>query len=286
MDKLNSIAQESFLPGDKWVYYQVYIGVLNANKFLCDYFFPVVRELKNQGVINKWFFIRYGDPEFHLRIRFELKHKSNFDKVVSVMHDCFCKPFCQESIWEVQLNTYHRELERYGKNTIDLAEEVFYLDSEIIASVLKNPDYKLNGIEWKSAIYMILCYLDGFRFDLADKIQFIQKVKDAFANEFKLDKSIKVKMAKNYRIHCQHLDKAIDNFNLVIADYDYLEKLKAKLKENNKNFNENIKSQILSSLIHMSLNRLFVNKNREQEFLCYDFLLQILKTKRARKMTK
>lgn len=277
--------QESFFPGEKWVSYEIYIGIQSANKFLSDYFFPIATELKSLQIITKWYFLRYSDPEFHLRLRFEINDESGFQKVVSAMNTCFMKQYCKEMIWDIKLTTYHRELERYGKQTIGLAEEIFWLDSQVVLSILKQPHYKFVGFEWKAAISMMLYYLEGFYDNLRDRLFFIEKVRGAYENEFQLNKQTRVSMAKNYRTFKHEIDDLLDNFQFPSSMSTKLEVLNKNLKKyNEKNCDKDLKEQILSSLIHMSHNRLFVNKNREQEFLCYDFLFKILKTRNAKRL--
>ena len=283
MNKREVKIQESFFPGDKWICYEIYCGIQNANKFLGDYFLPVAFELQDSRIISKWFFLRYSNPDFHLRLRFETRSKINFHKVISAMNNCFMKEYCKEVIWEVQLNTYHRELERYGKITIELAEEIFWLDSQIIISILNQPHYKSDSFGWKTAIFMMLKYLEGFYNNVNDKLLFVEKVKGKYQSEFKPNKLTKIQMSKNYRMYSREIDSVIDNFHQSIPNHNCINLLSLKLREYNKKyFDEDSKHQILSSLIHMSLNRLFINRNREQEYLCYDFLHRILKSRDAK----
>lgn len=61
--------QRTFLPGCQWVYIKLYTGNKIADDMLIQVISPVIKELKKKTYIDKWFFIRYTDPDFHLRIR-------------------------------------------------------------------------------------------------------------------------------------------------------------------------------------------------------------------------
>ncbi|WP_136468524.1 thiopeptide-type bacteriocin biosynthesis protein [Flagellimonas onchidii] len=276
--------QCSYFPGDKWLYYQVYIGLQNANKFLCQFLYPRIFTLSKEKLIKRWFFIRYSDPEHHLRIRFELLDLMCLGKVIQVMSECFNQPFCREAIWNIQINTYKPEIERYGRGTMELAEEVFFFDSEMIVSILKNPKFKTEDFEWKSGIYMTLLYLNLFYPKFDAKLDFIQRVRDAYANEFNLNKDSRIRLNEKYRSLRSEIENCVDNFIPIdgkSSDEPH-SSLKEKLKKYQSIITDSDRESVLTSLIHMSLNRLFSNKNREQEFVCYDFILRACKSKLAR----
>src|SRR5262249_21929470 len=59
----------TFLPGGEWFYAKLYGGTATADRLLRDEIAPFVGELLEEGVIDRWFFIRYTDPNPHLRLR-------------------------------------------------------------------------------------------------------------------------------------------------------------------------------------------------------------------------
>src|SRR5262249_15292238 len=59
-----------FPPGSEWLYAKVYTGPTTADRLLIEGIRPAVDAVLNSGVADDWFFIRYADPENHLRIRF------------------------------------------------------------------------------------------------------------------------------------------------------------------------------------------------------------------------
>jgi thiopeptide-type bacteriocin biosynthesis protein len=89
--------------------------------------------LKQNQLVSHWFFIRYSDPDFHLRIRFYLPDIHNIDKVISQIHKSLQNYFQIGLIRKIQYDTYNREIERYGENTMDLSEQIFCADSVAIS---------------------------------------------------------------------------------------------------------------------------------------------------------
>jgi thiopeptide-type bacteriocin biosynthesis protein len=61
--------KRSFTIGEEWLYFKIYCGVKTANELLISVVEPLVTKLRKEKKITLWFFIRYSDPEHHLRIR-------------------------------------------------------------------------------------------------------------------------------------------------------------------------------------------------------------------------
>ncbi|RYF53794.1 MAG: Subtilin biosynthesis protein spaB, partial [Cytophagaceae bacterium] len=121
--------QRTFLPGSEWLYVKVYAGEQTADELLSHVVKPFVAEATAQGLLSYWFFIRYHDPNPHLRLRFRCQPQDNhtvLDRLVDRL-----KPLVNAGrVQGVQVDTYERELERYGAKTIDLCEQLFWQDSE------------------------------------------------------------------------------------------------------------------------------------------------------------
>jgi hypothetical protein len=59
-----------FLPGSEILYIKLYASNRTLENMLGDVIYPFTEDLLEKHIIAKWFFIRYNDPESHLRIRF------------------------------------------------------------------------------------------------------------------------------------------------------------------------------------------------------------------------
>src|SRR6185503_11525053 len=64
-----STAPRRFPPGSEWLYARVYTGPAVADRLLVELIRPVVDAALAAGAADGWFFIRYADPEPHLRLR-------------------------------------------------------------------------------------------------------------------------------------------------------------------------------------------------------------------------
>ena len=71
-NKVDTVTEEERLhpPGSDWHYLKVYAGLATLDELITDSLGPLLLNLEREGIVNRWFFIRYADPEAHLRLRF------------------------------------------------------------------------------------------------------------------------------------------------------------------------------------------------------------------------
>lgn len=154
--------KRDFFPWDKWQYYKIYIHNKSCDAFLSKTIFPMTQKMLKEKLISRWFFIRYYDPDFHLRIRFEvdsIQHIPNLIKIIAQHLSPLCKIGL---ISNVSISTYQREIERYGKNFIDASETIFFIDSICICKILtklKNDETSKFILSFKIVdLYLFLAY--------------------------------------------------------------------------------------------------------------------------------
>lgn len=262
----------SFHIGSEWLYYKIYIGNNTANTFLRE-FNGLITPLINEKIVESFFFIRYADPEFHIRIRFKVRQFEHLSTVIKMMNELVTPFFNNYSIYKIQTDTYNREIERYGKNTMEDSERLFHIDSKIILRQL-NDDANINDIDiWFKALKIIDVYLNVFDFSLEQKMLFTNELAIGFSKEFSMDRFGKKQLALKYRTNRirieQVLKKKLDD-NL-IQNKDTLRLIAQKIMEK-ANFEKYVIENLLSSYLHMHCNRFFSNKPRMNEWLLYDFL--------------
>src|SRR5437016_951696 len=113
-------------------------GHPTADRVLGDMMRPLVEQMMNAGAADRWFFIRYGDPEWHLRLRFHGAPEKMYAEVMPALQSAVNPLLDDGRIWRVQLDTYEREVERHGgPEGIVLAERLFHFDSEAALEILE-----------------------------------------------------------------------------------------------------------------------------------------------------
>jgi thiopeptide-type bacteriocin biosynthesis protein len=267
------------MPGSTWIYIKLYVGIKTADDLLIKVIAPIIRELQRKQAIEKWFFIRYSDPDFHLRIRLLVTDFIYIGEIICLFQKKLVYWNKNNLLWKMQLDSYNRELERYGKNLIEEAESVFYADSECVLSIIR----KLGNNEkyrWMIALKLIDSLLSDFHLSMEEKQKLMENLSKLFKTEFGFNeynaKSFNTKFRENKMIVESTLNNIIDEkeFNFLYSPIrkrtKQLVSIVGKINKNKlKHINLN---ELLSSYLHMMLNRLFRSKNRIHELILYDFM--------------
>ena len=290
-EQKNCTSNKKFSIGSEWLYYKIYCGVKTTDYILTEKIKPITEYLIDKKCIDKWFFIRYSDPENHLRFRLHIQDLKHYDTIINLINIRLESLVNEGVILKIQTDTYTRELNRYGDNSIELVESLFYYDSECCMNVLNLLDgEQADKIRWQFALRTTDQFLDDFGFDIFNKYELMQGLSLEFFREHGEKKELKLQLDDKYRklrkdIE-QILDKTTDNekdiFELIqlinkrsINNEVTINKLHQLEVQNTLQLNIN---DLLTSFIHMMLNRVFIAKQRTNEFVIYDFLTRHYKS--------
>ena len=275
--------QRSFMPGDQWLYYKLYMGPKTSDLILTEVIKPIVEELQAKNVISKWFFIRFSDPDNHLRIRFLVNERNQFGELIQLLQIAFQSYLDEDQIWKIQIDTYHRELERYGFENIELAESLFSIESNTVVDLLPvlESDDKLR---WQIVLLLIDHLLNSFNFSLELKNNFLLSLNEAFSKEFGMDKPLKVQLDRKFREERKRITEILEDKDRTNEALLYCRKVIVKsnselrgiareiLSKNDLNQLNVSFTSLIRSYIHMLCNRYFITKPREHELVAYYLL--------------
>jgi len=275
--------KRNYIPGSEWLYVKIYSGFSFCEKLLNSDIYHLTRQLLKENLIEKWFFVRFNDSDFHLRIRFQLKNIEEFGRVISIINKKFEK-YIGNIVDKIQLDTYKRELERYRPYLIETIESIFFIESTSMLKVLRRLDNNRDkeNYRWLLGLKIINDYLGIFMFDDYAKLEFLKEISSDYKMEFGNDKNNLLEMRNKYRqnkvliedmLSGAYFDREFKRI-VICAEFSVettgnLHKIKDKLSVQKENLY--LKS-IIRSIIHMMMNRLFVFKNRMYELVLYDFL--------------
>jgi lantibiotic biosynthesis protein len=266
-----------FYPGSEWLYLKFYCGFKTADRIIAETIAPMAAKWQKQGLIRKWFFIRYYDPRFHLRIRFLLEKPSDTGILLEEMQQAASHFNSADFIPKIQTDTYEREALRYGYDTMELSESIFHYDSMAVAELLTSENMEDNRWLWASRIIHEL--VEDFGFTNEQKLQYLQQCRDKYAREFTEGPSAKKQLDKKYRSISSRLYEFLKSSDNSPADC-ILQKRRSQLKpvislvlqyRQAGRLTPPIQD-FLASHIHMMLNRLFIADARLQEWILYDFM--------------
>ena len=98
------------------------------------------QELREAGLVDRWFFIRYGDPGRHLRVRLHGPPRELLSEVLPALHEATAPALDGGLLYRISLDTYEREVERYGGlEGVELMEQVAAADSDAVIEILQRP---------------------------------------------------------------------------------------------------------------------------------------------------
>jgi thiopeptide-type bacteriocin biosynthesis protein len=131
-----SLAPRQHPPGNEWVYAKLYCGRGSSDFVLREIVALIVDRLAAEGLIEHWHFVRYGDPQFHIRVRFRSAAGSAGRIMEIVSREC-CPFVVNGRLAKLAYDTYQPEVERYGgAAAIGVAESLFHADSILVLSAL------------------------------------------------------------------------------------------------------------------------------------------------------
>jgi class I lanthipeptide synthase len=126
-----------FPPGSEWLYMNLYGPTGAADRVLVDHVGPVSRRLRDAGLADRWFFIRYSDPARHLRVRYHGTPRELLGEVLPALNEALAPALADGVLYRVSIDTYEREIERYGGLAgVELMEQAAEADSDAAVEIL------------------------------------------------------------------------------------------------------------------------------------------------------
>jgi thiopeptide-type bacteriocin biosynthesis protein len=262
-----------FAPGSEWVYLKIYATPRSADYLLLHVLLPWAE--KNKDRVKQWFFVRFHDPDSHLRIRFRVDALQVKD-VQYELQSLVSRGPGTELVQKAYFDTYQREIERYTPGLIDLVEDVFYRGSEAICRYLfgqhAGPDDE--GPLWPVwHCYRVVTVF--FKDDLAQVIQLCKWAAEAYFAEHGGDKKLKRSMDDKFReLRPSLLDQiaVLDQGN---TRQDAFYEGVATLSYVSRDLEPSARQKLIADVVHMQVNRIFLSGQRRHEAFIWHCLLKL-----------
>ncbi|MEP1446300.1 MAG: lantibiotic dehydratase [Paraglaciecola sp.] len=281
-----------FSPGSEWLSLKIYSGNGSVETALAEKIFPLIES--SIAYFNKWFFIRYGDPDWHLRLRFNGEFSQLYGSLLPKLSQLFDPMLENGEIHKIDIFTYEREIERYGgAASIDLVESLFMADSQLVARTSQLIQEYGEDIRWRITLLVTDKLLDLFEYTAAEKLELISQLRADFGIEFNESGTLRKQLGIRYR-NVESIIK--DDFNKIdsTTENEISESQQAifslikKWQEEARTYAQAIhkmylgdiglncsRDSLLGSLLHMHNNRMFKAYGREQELVMHDFLRRV-----------
>ncbi|CAA9283034.1 MAG: Lanthionine biosynthesis protein LanB [uncultured Cytophagales bacterium] len=274
----------NFSVGSEWLYFKVYAGEKTADHLLKKVFRPLAAELVREELVDQWFFVRYADPDFHLRIRYHGDPDSGFaHQVTDRLHAALGGELQAGLVHRVQTDTYQREIERYGDERMTLTEELFYHDSEAVAAFLSllqgDGDEDYRGL---FAMAGVQALLDDFGYPVHKRKAFYAALHGHYLAEFGGAGDLKRQLDEKYRRDRAGVDAWLGTDPEATGMKGRVEAILGQRSLRSRSVAGQIRAALpdeateteayLASCVHMFLNRVFISNPRLHELVVYHYL--------------
>jgi lantibiotic biosynthesis protein len=288
--------ERSFPPGSEWLYAKLYTGTASADALLGKLVAPLIARTRAAGTARGWFFLRYAVPHWHLRLRVRGNGPGASAGLLRELHEA-AAPFLRDGrLWKVQLDTYEREVGRYGGPAgVELCEALFEADSDaVLAALASLPRGAAADARWRLTLRGMHLLLLDFGLDLPRRLELVRQMRATFGAEQNLDATYERQLGAKFREERPSLATLVSGackpghpleagFHVLARRSEAMgapisgllaaardERLDASITE------------LAGSLLHMHACRLLRSMQREQELVLYDFLARLYESEGAR----
>jgi thiopeptide-type bacteriocin biosynthesis protein len=198
----------------------------------------------------------------------------------------------------VQLDTYEREVERYGGDRgIELAEQLFAADSEAVLTITGS----LSGdagldLRWRLAMAGIDLLFEDLGLTLEEKRSVARRARESFGREFGIDGNFRGQVGQRYRAERARVEALLDPGQAppappLAAGLGALRRRSLQLAPVTAELRQLSQAGRLSatladiarSVAHMHVNRLLRSAHRAQELVLYELLDRVYSSRAGRR---
>jgi thiopeptide-type bacteriocin biosynthesis protein len=284
-------ATRTFAPGSEWLYAKLYTGPSEFGRVLAQ-----VESVVGAGprsAAERWFFLPFADPDPHLRVRVRGEPRRLLGELLPSLHEALAPLLARGAIWRFQLDSYERELERYGGPLgTDLAEEAFWIDSEAVLALAPccSADPELRWQLTAVGIERLLACL-GLSFD--QRAAFVGAAAEGLVHELGVTVEVRRQIGDRYRRHERRLGEllwgtpdghAARGLGVIEERSRRLAPVCDRLQDTLRRGTRDIMAwpEVVSALPHLHAVRMLGHEARAQELVLYDFLHRQYVGRRAR----
>ncbi len=285
-----------FPPGSEWLYAKLYTGVSGVDEVLRSAVTPLVERLVAGSAVDRWFFIRYGDPDWHLRLRLHGGPARLHGEALPALYEALASLSRDGLVWKLQLDTYEREVERYGgPEGVVLSEALFHADSDAVLRLLALLEGDAGAeARWKLTLRGMDLLLDDLGLDARAKLAVAEHSRESFGRELRATGAFMHQLGARFRQARAGLDAAWapdgGGDDLLVQGLAVLRERSARIGPLGRRLETAWAEgrltvpvpRLAGSYLHMYANRLLRSAARAQELVLYDFLVRTYRSRLAR----
>ncbi len=282
-----------FIVGEEWLYIKVYSGPNLLEEILINEIYDLVKSSYDDMLIDKFFFVRFNDEGHHLRLRFHLTDVKHVGRILNRLSEGLKNYVESRMIAKVTTDTYAREVERYGRLSMEDLETIYSINSwQILEVVRSTPDYEQRTLD---GIKIIDDLLGMFGLDMHEKYNLFESYYRSYAEEFgksemMLDQLKKKNREYSKKINTILVNKPADELNDRLPPNVHIASLEKAVQHilqlKSDGMLETPFESLLRSIMHMHFNRVYRVKQRMHELVIYYMLSNFYKSLAVRQKLK
>jgi thiopeptide-type bacteriocin biosynthesis protein len=271
-----------FYPGSEWLYVKLYTNPNHFDTLLATDIRALLNAWSDRtGMEPDYFFVKYYDTGHHLRWRIKTSEVLTAGELLHDIQAYFNNR--PAGITSMLIDTYVRECERYAPAAYNYIEQFFCTDARLVMDFLctsQEPPNDVNRLLF--ALRHLEQYLTYFGFNNEQALRFCRNVRSDFAAYFNVDLHLKKQLGRK----CRELDLLNRPTTNMPSTGDIQEKLRRICTDLELHrVPDARREEIIWSLLHMHVNRLFNYQQRFYELIVYDFLEKRFDSRIARMKT-
>ncbi|MGZ3831534.1 MAG: lantibiotic dehydratase, partial [Mucilaginibacter sp.] len=194
-------------PGSEWLYFKIYCHPARANEIITTKVYPLMQRMQKQGAVREWFFVRYTDPDFHIRLRLKVAPE-NYSMVSALLSNEMNRLIKKQKVASYTIAVYERELERYGFDKITNFERLFFMSSSLTATYLDLVGRKDQQLEYHIfGFQTVRLMMDCFQLSGSARIEYLEQSVTAFFTEFNGNADLRIQLDLKFRKLQQSLNQ-------------------------------------------------------------------------------
>ena len=279
-DYKESPSNRLYLPGSEWIYYKIYVQEAMSDLILLNVVMPIWQKAKKRNWADSFFFIRYQDPDYHVRVRFLVKNRKHINRLLEEWR-IHVQPYVESLVvHKVSIDTYFPEIERYTPALLQASEAYFSADSILVLNWLSlTGNSPSEEDRFKFAIASGQALLADLSIGLSDRVRICLRLQASFLAEQVNPKSSKQQLNAFYRKQQTYLSPLPYMTQLLVERSEQTLAIRRQIIDYFvENQNEIQFDAYVSSLFHMSMNRIFKGQQRKHELVVYHFLSRYYET--------
>ncbi len=249
-------------PGSDWLFVKLYCTSAFEEELIGYAIHTFAEEAISSKLADEWFFIRYYDPDLHIRLRFHGEPGQLTDKLLPRLCDWATGLMTQEFCSRFAFDTYDREIERYGGMAgTRIAESLFAVDSRAVSkliNLIQERTLQLDRITL--GVLSIDNLLASLTFTEVDRLEWLRQhvtSRDEVSQEYRQRKSLLRRLLQDPR-HLLNEPGGEVVAQTFSVQRDALAPLTVHLKELSARGELSQSLDVLTdSFVHMHCNRLF-----------------------------